>query len=535
MKSHYSFDKYIICAVLIISVMLLGGCQKTQDIPLNIIDDNYRNYYEIFVYSFYDSDGDGIGDLNGVDEKLGYIKDMGFNGIWLMPVMPSTTYHKYDVTDYKDIDPEYGTVEDMKKLVDDAHKNDINVIIDFVMNHSSSKHPWFIEATEYLSEHDDLETAEPSHCLDYYHFSHTQLNNTYYPVPGCSNWYYEGSFWSEMPDLNFQSEKLWKEFEDITDFWVEEIGVDGFRMDATMHFEEGDTGFNTEVMNRIYEYAKTKNPDFYMVSEVWSSEDTISDYYQSRTDSLFNFDLGGPEGKIIKTAMGKQKMASLVENMKKYEEDFGSNYDKYIDAPFITNHDMGRVCNALQSDSDALKFAGGLLLSMDGSPYVYYGEEIGMKSKGNKDENKRLPMQWENADTGNPAGMTQGPKNADRNIKQSFPSVYEQQNDPLSILNYYKRALLIRNQNPEIARGKIEIINTLTEDYHAFIVKSYNDSKIGIAYNNSVDESFEMNVSLSPLDNPVVAGYLTTDNQEPAYDGVKIVLPPRSIVYFKEE
>lgn len=113
---------------------------------LNIIDDNYRNYYEIFVYSFYDSDGDGIGDLNGVIEKLDYVQEMGFNGIWLMPVMPSTTYHKYDVTDYYGIEPEYGTMEDFERLVEECHKRDIRLIIDFVMNHSSSKHPWFLEA-----------------------------------------------------------------------------------------------------------------------------------------------------------------------------------------------------------------------------------------------------------------------------------------------------------------------------------------------------------------------------------------------------
>lgn len=123
-----------------------------------IIDDNYRTWYEVFVYSFFDSDGDGIGDLNGLTEKLDYINDgdpatdtdLGCNGIWLMPVMPSTTYHKYDVTDYCDIDPEYGTMDDFKNLIAACHERGINVIIDLVMNHTSSQHEWFKTAADYL-------------------------------------------------------------------------------------------------------------------------------------------------------------------------------------------------------------------------------------------------------------------------------------------------------------------------------------------------------------------------------------------------
>ena len=131
---------------------LVGSIRYDYEQELNIIDDNYRNYYEVFVYSFYDSDGDGIGDINGVTQKLDYIQDMGFNGIWLMPIMQSTTYHKYDVTDYYAIDKEYGTIDDFQRLVDECHKRDINVVIDFVINHSSSKHQWFQEACAYLRQ-----------------------------------------------------------------------------------------------------------------------------------------------------------------------------------------------------------------------------------------------------------------------------------------------------------------------------------------------------------------------------------------------
>ena len=224
---------------------------------LNVIEDNYRNYYEIFVYSFYDSDGDGIGDLNGVTQKLDYIKDMGFNGIWLMPVMPSTTYHKYDVTDYYGIDSEYGTIEDFERLVEECHKRDIRIIIDFVMNHSSSQHPWFVEACEYLRELSEDEEPDASVCpyIDYYHFTKDKVDGTYYNVSG-TDWYYEGSFWFGMPDLNWEKGVIKKEFEDIASFWIDK-GIDGFRMDAVMHISETDKKLNTDVMNWFFTYCQS--------------------------------------------------------------------------------------------------------------------------------------------------------------------------------------------------------------------------------------------------------------------------------------
>lgn len=142
--------KRIISIFLLLSLMLsstaLTSCnlfkgEEEEKVELNIIDDNYRNWYEIFVHSYFDTNNDGIGDLNGVTAKLDYIQEMGYNGIWLMPIHPSPTYHKYDVTDYYAIDPDYGTLEDFKNLVDEAHKRGIRVIIDLVVNHSSDGHP----------------------------------------------------------------------------------------------------------------------------------------------------------------------------------------------------------------------------------------------------------------------------------------------------------------------------------------------------------------------------------------------------------
>lgn len=538
--------KRIYASVLVIAMCLslLAGCAEKQtadtqagtektinyayEQKLNIIDDNYRNYYEIFVYSFYDSDGDGIGDLNGVTEKLDYIQEMGFNGIWLMPIMPSTTYHKYDVTDYMDIDPEYGTVEDFKKLMDECHKRGIRLIVDMVINHSSSQHSWFTQACAYLRSLPEGQQPDESECpyVGYYHFSQEKENSTYYPVSG-TDWWYEGSFWSEMPDLDLSNESLRGELEQSADFWMD-LGVDGFRMDAVMHFEENDTQGNNADLKWIYDYCKEKNPEFYMVSEVWASEQMIADYYGSGTPSMFNFDAGSAEGKLIQAARSG-KMNSLIQAMITYQEDFGGENPDYIDAPFLTNHDMGRVANALVSDEDKLKTAAGLLMTMSGSPFVYYGEEIGMKSSGTKDENKRIPMFWSAADE---TGMTKGPADMDSGITSSFPSVEEQLDDETSILNYYKRAIRLRNENPEIARGTVSVIDSLCEGGQAAVTKIYDGSTIGIVYNIS-EESTEVDLSQTELSGMEIRGYLTLNGEEITLSDDKLSMPARSICIVK--
>ncbi len=518
--------------------------------PLAIVDDNFRNCYEIFVYSFCDSDGDGIGDLNGVTQKLDYISDMGFNAIWLMPVMQSTTYHKYDVVDYRSIDKEYGTTEDFQNLVEQCHTRGIRVILDFVINHSSSQNRWFTDACEYLRGLPDGADPVPAECpsVEYYHFSREKENDTYYPVSG-TDWYYEGSFWSEMPDLNLASAALRTELEDIAAYWIK-MGVDGFRMDAALHFEENADDFNTEVLNWLYNYCKSLDDDFYMVSEVWASKTAIAAYYKSGTPSMFNFDAADAEGKLIKAARGSYYAASFVQAMAGYQADFSAANPDYIDAPFITNHDMGRAANALRQDENDLKMACGLLMTMNGTPYVYYGEEIGMSSSGTKDENKRLPMLWTNgtaasADGTNGAaaertgeatgsadgiasGMTRGPRDADPGITSAFPGVDVQLNDPYSILNYYKRALRIRNENPAIARGSISIIEALTDGHQAAITKTWNGTTIGIIYNTS-DEPMAIDLTGTELAEMGIRGYLTVDGSEVTLSGGMLALPGQGI------
>lgn len=489
------------------------------------LDDNYRNYYEIFVYSFFDTDGDGIGDLNGVTEKLDYVADLGCNGIWLMPIMPSPTYHKYDCKDYFAVDPEYGTIDDFKALTDGAHELGIRVIIDFVINHSSSQNQWFIDACDYLKTLSDDEEPDESVCpyVGYYHFTKKKPGGTWYAVKG-TEYCYEGQFWDQMPDLNLSNENLKRELEASADFWMD-LGVDGFRMDAPLHFEKGDTNFNCQTLSWLYEYCKAKNPNFYMVSEVWSSSATIANYYASKTPSFFNFATSDFEGIIMKTAMGSAKAEKFVNTMVKYREDYGSVYSDYIDAPFITNHDQGRPCNMVQGDEDALKFSGGLLFTMSGNPFVYYGEEVGMKSKGNKDENKRLAMNWSLSDI---PGKCKGPKDAEK-VDQSFEGVDIQEKREDSLLSYYKRGLRMRNLFPEIARGMEEVCEETSENC-ALLAKTYEGKTLYIAYNTDKENAANFDISdRANKEGLSVAYSLTLQGEEiKMIDGV-LNMPARSI------
>ena len=535
--------KTIVSLLLSVTMLcsMLTGCGESSKITenkisykyeqeLHIVDDNYRNYYEVYVGSFYDSDGNGMGDLKGVIEKLDYIEYMGFNGIWLMPVMQSPSYHKYDVSDYKSIDYQYGTVDDFKALVEACHEKGINVVIDMVINHTSANHKWFTQACQYLKGLEEGEEPDLEECpyVGYYQFTNEKSGGTYYKVDGSKGWCYEGSFWSGMPDLNLENEAVRRELEAVADFWLD-MGVDGFRMDAALHFEENNSTFNNEVLDWLYSYCKEQNPDFYMVSEVWAGVASIAEYYGSGTPSMFNFDTASAEGIIAKSARGTFAAELLVDRMVSYQEQFSAVNPDYIDAPFLSNHDQVRISNSLANNEEHLKMAAGMLLMMNGSPFVYYGEEIGMASKGTKDENKRIPMVWSVTDT---TGATRGPADADKGITSAFEAVDEQLKDGHSLLNYYRRALRLRNENPEIARGEIEKIDALCEGNIAVLTKTWEGSTIAIVYNNG-DTELTLDIKGSEIDGMGIRGYLTLNGEEVAMKDGVVTMPKKSICILK--
>ena len=497
---------------------------------INIIDDQYRNYYEIFVYSFFDEDGDGIGDLQGVIDKLDYVADMGFNGIWLMPIMKSTTYHKYDVVDYYAIDREYGTMEDLQELIDACHDRGIKLILDLMLNHTSSQHEWFTTACEYLKNLPEGQDANAEECpyVDYYHFEKLEgkKKSGYYPV-GDSEWSYEGVFWSEMPDLNLDNEAVRKEFEAIAAFYLD-MGIDGFRLDAAKEFFSGNAGKNTEVLSWFSDYVTGYKEGAYLVGEVWENFTTIQLYYESGMTSFFDFPMSQHNGKVASILKGQSEASSWGTTLESIHAEYSVKNSDYIAAPFLSNHDTGRWANTMVNNEDHIKYGAGLLLSMTGNPFVYYGEEIGMPSSGSKDENKRLPMIWTYETN---RGKTQGPKNADSGIDYKFADVQTQIEDELSILNYYKRAVRIRNENPEIARGIVSSYPEYSGATLCVISKEYDGNVIYVVYNMGEEtDTFDVKAAFGDV---AICDYLTVDGSEVTFTDGVLSLPKYSICYLK--
>lgn len=510
-----------ICIISMVLVLLISGCsnQKQENnqeltpepatpivenekvlyppMPVDTVttyQDKYRTYYEVFLASFCDSNGDGIGDINGLISKLDYLNDkdpntdsdLGITGIWLMPIMPSLSYHKYDVKNYYDIDSDYGTLEEFKLLLEECHKRDINVIIDLVFNHTSNLHPWFQEAVTYLRTLSENEEPQVNECkyVEYYNFAKDKsMNNKYYKLDG-TDWYYEAQFTSDMPDLNLSSDAVRSEIEAIASFWLE-LGVDGYRLDAAKEYFTGAQTKNVEVLNWFSSYVYSIKPEAYLVAEVWDSFGTIASYYQSGIDSIFNYAFGNSDGKLASVAnnAGNGKAGfNLATNMKQVQDIFLSKNPNAIDASFLSNHDNNRVSSYVSYEEQLVKLLGGMNLMMNGNSFIYYGEEIGMAGTG-KDENKRAPMYWSKQDL---IGMTDGPVNMEKQTQRFLP-VDEQSEDDSSILNYYKRAIRLRNLNPEISRGMIEVIDVADGDITA-VKKSLEQSSVILLMNISAEE-----------------------------------------------
>ena len=513
----------------------------TDTIPLNIPDDNYRTYYEVFVYSFFDSDGDGIGDLQGLMSRLDYINDgddmtdtdLGCNGIWLMPVNPSPTYHKYDVTDYYAIDPAYGTLEDFREFLAACDERGIKVIMDLVLNHSSSEHPWFREACAYLRE---LKNGEPNvaECpyFDYYHFSKEPASG-YSQVEG-TDWYYEAQFWSEMPDLNLDCGALREEIAQITQYWLD-MGVGGFRLDAVKEYYTDSVQSNIEFLTWLTNTVKSQKEDAYLVGEAWLNISAYSQYYASGIDSLFDFHFAGAEGVIAKVMNGAsaEKYGTAVAEL---DQTFGQYNENYIDAPFYTNHDMARSVGYYvgENSENRVKMAGAMNLFMGGSAFLYYGEELGMKGSG-KDENKRAPMYW--SKDSSVRGMCEGPADMDQ-IEMKYDSLEEQEQDAFSIYNYFKKAIRIRNQNPEIARGTTEYLDSISGDRVCVLKKTYEGSELLMVFATGpeVQRVDLSGVALNghPADGTadIRASLLTGEEQITVEDGVA-TMPAYSVLVLK--
>lgn len=543
------FVKIMSISIALVLSILLSACSAESVNPYkeyfheyNIINDNYRTYYEVFVGQFYDGDGNGRGDFKGLEEKLDYLNDgddttmtdLGVNGLWLMPIMPSPSYHKYDVTDYKAIDPQYGTMADFESFMAKAKSRDIKVIIDLVINHTSFQHIWFSRAVKDLKEN-----GPNGQYASYYNFSSTKPGSGWYQVSGTS-YYYEALFWDQMPDLNMNSQAVRNEIEDIVEFWINK-GVGGFRLDAAKHI------YNTEAENRDFwswfsGMCKEKLDDCYLLAEVWEGDrNKLLPYYEAGIDSMFNYPMatasGLLAGKVLNTNTASGRDFAVY--LESWRDTIKSKNANAIDTPFLSGHDNDRSSSYFGYDATRIKQAAAMYLLMPGSPMIYYGEEIGMEGViwnggSNTDQNARLPMQW-NAEG---LGMTRAPSGSDKNITHRFGTVESQTGDIDSLLYFYKRAIRIRNENPEIGRGTITALNLNNDQLCAYRM-TYNDSSVIVIHNVSkstigaTKTAVTVSLSKNTYGYSGLRSYLDPQKEAPTLNGETLTIPAFGTVVLK--
>ncbi len=453
--------------------------------------------YEVFVRSFYDSNGDGIGDLNGLIAKLDYIAKLGASCIWLMPVAVSPSYHGYDVSDYYRVEPAYGTNDDFKRLVTEAHRRSIAVLVDMVLNHASSEHPSFQAAL-----HD---TTSPYRA--WYRFSPTSLGKGPW---GAEAWhrspvrdeYYYGVFWSGMPDLNYETAAVRDEAKKIATFWLRDLDVDGFRLDAVPYLiEEGSCLMGCPGTHAfLHEYAahvRSVKPDAYTVGEVWGNIDAVMPYYPDQLTSYFGFELADSLLAAVRTG----STTGLLSGFLRLQD----TLPPYRWSPFLSNHDGTRSMTVLGGNIARAKLAATLLLTLPGLPFVYYGEEIGMT--GDKpDPRLRTPMQW----SPRPGlGFTSGTAWSSAQPDSMTTTVEAQDADAGSLLNLYRRLIHLRRQNDALGTGRLLPLSASSPQVVAYLRRAGDHAVLVVANLGATSVS---RLAVASLDSVLPPGTYSTRN-----------------------
>lgn len=442
---------------LIAFAILMNGCTVEQNqqeaLPMNRMPHGVT--YEIFVQSFYDHNGDGIGDLNGVRQKLDYLVELGIERIWLMPIMPSPSYHKYDVTDYRNIHQDYGSLEDFKLLVQEAHDKNIQVLLDLVVNHTSWAHPWFRQAKQgpnnpfrdyYMwADKDSIADVIEKKTVTYDSDNLTQ----WHAVRGNTrDEHYYGFFYKGMPDLNFDNPKVKSEVFEIGKYWLTEMEVDGFRLDAAKYiFPENRAEDNHRWWLEFRAEMQKYNPNVYLVGEVWAETDITAPFLQGLS-AVFNFDMSFAIPEVLNA--GKDTI-DLIGKYIAIQEQYSRFSDEFVDATFLKNHDQNRILSELGGDLNKAKVAASLLLTLPGSPYLYYGEELGMLGK-KPDEHIREPFLWkkDSLDPGQPRWIK-----AKYSTSKSVRPLDQQIKDPGSLYHHYKSMIGLRKENEVLRYGNV--------------------------------------------------------------------------------
>ncbi len=522
---------------LVIPLLVMVGCEKpssssgnsSSEPPITIPVDYELNekvtnvnggvYYEIFVRSYADSNGDGHGDLNGIRAKLPYLETLGVKGLWLTPISPSPSDHGYDVTDYKDVHPQFGTLADFDLLINEAKSHNIDIILDLVINHSSSAHPWFVEGLRNYRE-GKFDPLDATNKANWYHFNGSG-----------SNVKWDSSFNSGMPDFNLSNTSVKAQFASIAKFWLDR-GVKGFRLDATSHFFDTHSQ-NIEFLSWFKNEVRAVRPDAYIVGEAWiNSFEGQKDYYRG-IDSFFNFSGGDSRGYIIDriTSMNGSSIAFFLDS--NYTQLYEVNDDGQM-AMFLTNHDMNRSSQMFLFDFDERqRVAASIYLLTPGVPFMYYGEEIALKGSRGKNEtdaNRRLPMIWQKT---NDTMRTNTLPLMDYPMQnQVKDGVAEHLESPFSLLNHYRKVINVRNHYAWLDHARLANLPLNNNAIASLVLSSRASSDLIHVIHNVVNEEQVVDLTRFIKDYEVKIAHdiYSTHTRATLVDGILTLAPYSSVV-----
>lgn len=521
-------------AILAVSSSLICGCAPKDKGPVdddpipmefeknddyvyeNIPNDNRSAGYEIFVRSYYDSDGDGVGDLNGVKAKIPYLADLGIKTVWLMPIFPSSTYHGYDVTNYYEVNSQYGTLDDFDALVAEANKYNMDIMLDMVFNHCSKRHQWFKDAKQDF----DNNNTSPDSKKDWFNFN--------------SDGSYECGFGSDMPDFNLDCEAVRNELEKITEFWINH-GCKGFRLDAVLYYYRDNVSKNAQFLNWLRDTAHKYDPNFYFVGECWTTDASLNSYFASECDSFFRFSTAmGGDYCFVNYMKGRGSAKTLLNVIEKNEKYAKSRNPNSYSSYFLSNHDQDRVGHNFNEMQN--KCAASFYMLLPGTPYMYYGEEIGLLGKritspdDYSDARRRLPMIWSKD---NKTGQCKFPEANRPDLNHNAQvelGADDRLQEKFSVLKHYKKVLNIRNKYNVFKHGTFENLYSslnVTENYiYAFKV-SLGDDYVIVVHNAGTK-----NIKVTAPGTEIIE-QINTSHRIPTLNGEELTLGAYSTVLMK--
>ncbi|MFT3682815.1 MAG: alpha-glucosidase [Ferruginibacter sp.] len=581
-----------ITTFLIVVVCLCNGCNSSRDKKETVsisADTSYKKWwkeavvYQLYPRSFKDSDGDGIGDLKGIISKLDYIKSLGVDAVWLNPIYTSPNDDNgYDVSDYRNIMKDFGTMDDFNALLKGMHDRGIKLVMDIVVNHSSDEHEWFKQSR----------SSRTSPYRDYYHwwnaergtppyrYSLFDVNHDAWKYDSLTNAYYLHYFSRKQPDLNWENPKLRQEIYDMMRFWADK-GVDGFRLDA-FQFAAKDTswpafpkGFEKDFIQYYAMVGHLHNYLGEMNKEVFSKYDVMSVAEGAGRNFQDAHDLVDEDRKELNMAyafdavdiakIDGYSLVHLKEIFSRWDSAFANKGWLSI---FLANHDQARLVSRFGNDSPAFrevssKMLNTFLLTMRGTPYCYAGDELGMtnirfdkledyrdiqtlnqyqyeKSKGVKladflkrkafesRDNGRTPFQW---DTTVNAGFSTGTPWIKVNPNYSFINQAAEDRDSNSVLNYFRKMIKVRKNNPALVYGEYALMDKNNASVYAYTRELNNETFYVVLNFTKESVDFNFNEFKSINKSLVISNYDAADKVAPPV----IKLKPYQAVIYKAE